>query len=359
MIDVKRMWNGTLRTLSIAIVTSLLAASTSAPAVSADGPAVVLSDSLDIAQQGTTVAVHLLDFTNLFAATLVLVYPNNLVEVVDTSFGDMPLAYYGPVEKPAVNHMQGTVTQSLWIPATYSFSDHVLFTVTFRPLRRACAQSSPYFRFTVGADTVFYSPDGRTRIAPDTSGITDRTATILSSTTTKGVQDDSLDNNPINSSNNNVKKDIDANLPTTPSERDTKQDTQDAMIAPHTLAVSPSQVLPNQEVTVSANICNNGEERGSKTVSLMVNGVAEQSQSVAVSGGACQQVIFKVSRAVPGTYQVAIDGMTGQFSVLAPRTVTNNVPSQQQTGLGTTGIIAIIAVIVVLIVGLIMVFKRD
>ena len=125
------------------------------------------------------------------------------------------------------------------------------------------------------------------------------------------------------------------------------------------LNIDPAQVLPNQEVVISANICNSGEERGSKTVSLMVNGSAEQSQSVAVSGGACQQVIFKTSRAVPGTYQVAIDGMTGQFSVLAPRTVTNNVPSQQQTGLGTAGIIAIIAIAIVLVAALVMVFKRD
>ncbi len=124
------------------------------------------------------------------------------------------------------------------------------------------------------------------------------------------------------------------------------------------LNIDPAQVLPNQEVTVSANICNNGQERGTKTVSLTVNGVAEQSQSVGVSGGSCQQVIFKVSRAVPGTYQVAIEGMTGQFSVLAPRTVTNNVPSQQQTGLGTPGIIAIIAVLLVLIIGLVVVFRQ-
>jgi len=140
--------------------------------------------------------------------------------------------------------------------------------------------------------------------------------------------------------------------------------TRDEKVEPAKLGVSylnidPAQVLPNQEVLISANICNSGGERGSKTVSLMLNGEAIDSQSVSVSPGACQQVIFKTSRAVPGTYQVAIDGMTGQFSVLAPRTVTRNVPSQQQTGLGTAGIIAIIAVIVVLIVALIMVFKRD
>ena len=94
------------------------------------------------------------------------------------------------------------------------------------------------------------------------------------------------------------------------------------------LLIDPLQVLPGQEVVVSGNICNQGDERGTKTVSLMVNGVAEQSQTVGVSGGSCQQVSFRLSRAVPGTYQVAIDGMTGQFSVLAPRTVTRDVPSK-------------------------------
>ncbi|MCK9358144.1 MAG: PKD domain-containing protein, partial [Dehalococcoidia bacterium] len=39
------------------------------------------------------------------------------------------------------------------------------------------------------------------------------------------------------------------------------------------LLIDPLQVLPGQEVLVSGNICNQGEERGSKTVSLMVNGV--------------------------------------------------------------------------------------
>jgi PKD repeat protein len=124
------------------------------------------------------------------------------------------------------------------------------------------------------------------------------------------------------------------------------------------LLIDPMQVLPNQEVVVSANICNSGEERGTKTVSLMVNGEAVDSRTVGVSGGACQQVTFTVARAVPGTYQVAVDGMTGQFSVLAPRTITNNVPSAQDNGLGTAGILAIIVVMLVLIGALVVVFRR-
>ncbi|MBN1856721.1 MAG: PKD domain-containing protein [Dehalococcoidia bacterium] len=125
------------------------------------------------------------------------------------------------------------------------------------------------------------------------------------------------------------------------------------------LNIDPMQVLPNQEVIVSANVCNQGEEDGTKTATLMVNGNAEQSQSVGVSGGACKQVVFRTFQPIPGTYQVSIDGMTGQFSVLAPRTVTNNVPSQQATGLGTAGILAIVVVGIVLIIALVVILKKE
>jgi hypothetical protein len=125
------------------------------------------------------------------------------------------------------------------------------------------------------------------------------------------------------------------------------------------LRVDPTQVLPGQQVTVSANVCNGGEERGSATATLMVNGVAEQSQSVATSGGSCKQVVFAVARAVPGTYQVSVGGMQGQFSVLAPRTVQASVASTQHTGLGTGGLVAIAAMMVVLVFALVYVFRRE
>ncbi len=125
------------------------------------------------------------------------------------------------------------------------------------------------------------------------------------------------------------------------------------------LLIDPVQVLPGQQVTVSANICNSGEERGSLTATLSVNGVAEQSQSVAVSGGSCKTVVFSVSRAVPGTYQVSINGMQGQFSVLAPRTVQASVPSQQDTGLGTVGLIVVVVVGLALIGALVILFRQS
>lgn len=140
-----------------------------------------------------------------------------------------------------------------------------------------------------------------------------------------------------------------------PSGRDTPEP---ARLGVSYLYLDPPLVLPGQQVMVSANVCNSGEELGTRTVSFMVNGEAVESQSVAVSGGSCRQVTFTVARSVPGTYQVAIDGLTGQFSVLAPRTVTQSVASQQQNGLGTAGIIAIIAVMLALICALVVVFRR-
>ncbi len=134
---------------------------------------------------------------------------------------------------------------------------------------------------------------------------------------------------------------------------------EDAKMSVCYLNIDPIHVLQNQEVVISANVCNQGGERGTKTATLMVNGNAEQSQTVSVSPGACQQVTFRISRAVPGTYQVGVDGMIGQFSVLAPRTVTQNVPTEQDTGIGTGGIIALVAVAIALIVGLVVIFKKE
>lgn len=142
-----------------------------------------------------------------------------------------------------------------------------------------------------------------------------------------------------------------------PPERE-KRPLEPAKMGANYLSVDPRQVLPGQEVRVSANVCNSGEEKGSLTAVLAVNGAAEQSQSVAVSGGSCKQVVFTTAKAVPGTYQVTVNGMQGQFTVLAPRLVQASVPSAQANGLGTAGIIAIVAVALVLIGGLVAVFKQ-
>jgi hypothetical protein len=125
------------------------------------------------------------------------------------------------------------------------------------------------------------------------------------------------------------------------------------------MALGACQVLPGQAVQVSVNVCNGGEVKGSQSVVLSVNGVAEQSQTVAVSGGSCKTVVFTVAKSVPGTYDIDVNGMHGQLTVLAPRLIQGTVPSQQVDGLGTAGIIAIVVVMIVLVLGLVVVFRQS
>jgi len=124
------------------------------------------------------------------------------------------------------------------------------------------------------------------------------------------------------------------------------------------MALNAYQALPGQAVQVSVNVCNGGEIKGNQSVVLSVNGVAEQSQTVSVSGGSCKTVVFNVVKAVPGAYDIAVNGQHAQLVVLAPRTVQASVPSTQDTGIGTAGIIAMVAVMVALIAALVLVFKR-
>lgn len=147
-----------------------------------------------------------------------------------------------------------------------------------------------------------------------------------------------------------------------PPEKKTKRPPEPANLALSNLVVSPTEVLPTQEVLITATVCNSGEQSGTMTVDLMINGIAEQSRTVGVSGGSCQPVTFTVARTHPGTYEVAVDGMPGQFSVIAPTNVPEvriqNVPPQETGGIGTAGIIAIVAVLIVLIGAIFVILRK-
>jgi len=143
-----------------------------------------------------------------------------------------------------------------------------------------------------------------------------------------------------------------------PEERDRERPLKPASMNTCYLALGAYQALPGQTVQVSVNVCNGGEVKGNQSLVLAVNGVAEQSQSISVSGGSCKTVVFNVVKAVPGVYDIDINGQRAQLTVLAPRTVQATVPSTQDTGIGTAGIIAIGAVMAALIVALVVIFKR-
>ena len=84
------------------------------------------------------------------------------------------------------------------------------------------------------------------------------------------------------------------------------------------LSVTPSEVKPAQEVTISAVVTNTGGSEGSYTVVLKINGAEEAKKEVTVGAGKSETVAFTIARDTEGSYSVNIDGKGGQFTVIAP-----------------------------------------
>ena len=92
------------------------------------------------------------------------------------------------------------------------------------------------------------------------------------------------------------------------------------------LAISPAVVAPDERVNISISVANTGGREGRYTVVLKLNDVKEAEKSVTVAAGDSQTVSFSVSRKEAGSYSVAIDGLSGSFSVVAPPLPTRPPP---------------------------------
>ncbi len=79
--------------------------------------------------------------------------------------------------------------------------------------------------------------------------------------------------------------------------------------------VSPQSVLDDEPVEISAKITNVGEETGTYSVELMIDGTLRDTTSVELSGGATTIVTFEVIETGSGEHTVAIDEQSGSFSV--------------------------------------------
>jgi uncharacterized membrane protein len=123
-----------------------------------------------------------------------------------------------------------------------------------------------------------------------------------------------------------------------------------ANLSVSSVSISPHQVKPGQEVTISINVANTGGETGSYNAVLYINGAVEDSQSVSVAPGMTKNVIFTVSKSDAGVYDVLIAGQSGQFEVVSTGWFGG--------GLGTGGIVAIVVIVIALIVALVFVLRR-
>lgn len=117
------------------------------------------------------------------------------------------------------------------------------------------------------------------------------------------------------------------------------------------LSIQPTEVQPEEVVTVTVLVTNTGGTEGSHTVVLNINGVKEDENSVTLDAGQSQEVSFSVSRDKSDSYAVAVDGLSGSFTVVEPEEVPPVKPAVNWPLIG--GIIGAVVVVVLLVIFLV------
>jgi uncharacterized protein (DUF58 family) len=84
------------------------------------------------------------------------------------------------------------------------------------------------------------------------------------------------------------------------------------------LSIEPSEVQPNEVVTITVSVTNTHDTWGIYSLVLKINGVKEAESQANVDAGGTEEVSFEVTRKDPGRYAVFINGLSGSFTVVAP-----------------------------------------
>jgi len=82
------------------------------------------------------------------------------------------------------------------------------------------------------------------------------------------------------------------------------------------MSINPQQTYANQPVTISTNVVNTGDEGGNLYVTLKIDGQVEQTRMVSVGPKATQPIKFTITKAQPGTYNVAILDQSSSFTIV-------------------------------------------
>jgi hypothetical protein len=75
-------------------------------------------------------------------------------------------------------------------------------------------------------------------------------------------------------------------------------------------------VKSGESVTISANIANDGGQSGNYNAELMINGETESTKEIALGPGQGKEIVFNVTNVKPGIYDVEIDDLTGEFTIV-------------------------------------------
>jgi len=84
------------------------------------------------------------------------------------------------------------------------------------------------------------------------------------------------------------------------------------------LSVQPAEIQSGGIVDITVSVSNTYETWGIYDLVLNINGIKEAEKQVFVNAGSTQNATFSVSREVPGSYTVFINGLAGSFTVEKP-----------------------------------------
>ncbi len=106
-----------------------------------------------------------------------------------------------------------------------------------------------------------------------------------------------------------------------------------AAFASSDLSISPSEVAIGETVTISVTVANTGNASGSYEMTLKINDVVDATKEVTLEAGASKEVTFTTAKDVAGSYSVAVNGLTGSFTVkvAAPPPPTPTPPAPAPT----------------------------
>jgi oligopeptide transport system substrate-binding protein len=79
---------------------------------------------------------------------------------------------------------------------------------------------------------------------------------------------------------------------------------------------TPGLAFPGQEVTVEAEVSNEGEVAGSSPIELTINGAEIDSQLISLEAGKSNKVTFKIKRDTPGNYDLKVNDASFSITVI-------------------------------------------
>jgi hypothetical protein len=92
------------------------------------------------------------------------------------------------------------------------------------------------------------------------------------------------------------------------------------------LAINPDDVDVCETAVITATLTNAGGSRGGYTAELKIDGITNQAQKLTLSAGANCVLCFRVSKGLPGTYNVTLGDLSGQFTVKEPASPVFDIP---------------------------------